>query len=509
MFFISDNLNKSILDPIHGLIKMTDEERKIISHELFNRLRKIKQNTFLYYVFPSANHTRFEHSIGVMHLASEMFLNSFHNASSIKSKQEKYQIEGQPNILGVKTLDQKEFEEAFLDLRIAALLHDIGHGPMSHLFDIYAPTNKDFIKMVKYDRNLEIENEELNKKLAMAFESVLNKNEKMEGHVEHEFVSYYFAAKVLKEINFPSARIMRILTIMNEELDLASFFIRRNQQNYNIIPFLNQIVAGAPLDCDRMDYLLRDSYFTGVKYGTYDLNRLLKSLLPYIDNEKKIIRLGIKKSGLPAIENFIQARYELYVQVYFHKTNQACNTMLTHATRDLDKGTFVKCDNSKDFVQTYLNLSDEQFLNLVKHEVKDKDDKETIDDLLNRRLWKRIVEIFPEEGMMRHKDIEKKIEEIKQLVLEKYPHLKPFLEKSMIANNPLKDLDKEKAVLLIKDENEDYIIANHDNWIHKSVIFNALSNKYLVGRVYLKADTGDEKGKKIYRTIKQDVQNLL
>ena len=84
-----------------------------------------------------------------------------------------------------------------------------------------------------------------------------------------------------------------------------------------------------------MDYLLRDSYFTGVKYGSYDLNRLLKSLLPFIDSEKKEVRLGIKKSGLPAIENFLQARYELYVQVYYHKTNQACNTMLKHATRGI------------------------------------------------------------------------------------------------------------------------------------------------------------------------------
>jgi hypothetical protein len=74
MLLLSDKLNKSILDPIHGLIKMTETEMKIISHPLFNRLRRIKQNTFLYCVFPSANHTRFEHSIGVMHLASEMFL---------------------------------------------------------------------------------------------------------------------------------------------------------------------------------------------------------------------------------------------------------------------------------------------------------------------------------------------------------------------------------------------------------------------------------------------------
>jgi uncharacterized protein len=94
MLLLSDKLNKSILDPIHGLIKMTETEMKIISHPLFNRLRRIKQNTFLYYVFPSANHTRFEHSIGVMYLASEIFLNAFNNSCTLKNKQSRYNISG-------------------------------------------------------------------------------------------------------------------------------------------------------------------------------------------------------------------------------------------------------------------------------------------------------------------------------------------------------------------------------------------------------------------------------
>ncbi|MEM5018227.1 HD domain-containing protein [Metabacillus indicus] len=502
MIFIADQLNKSILDPIHGLIRMTEDEMKIISHPLFNRLRKVKQNTFLYFVFPSANHTRFEHSIGVMHLASEMFLNSFSNANTLKNKQKKYGIEGNRNILDNDYFTNQEFIDAFLNLRIAALLHDIGHGPMSHLFDQFAPKNFAFLNMVRSDDNLRFNNA-----FANSLEQIVKKDKGLEGRVEHEYVSYYFAAKVLSDIGFTDERIKIILTIMNEQLNLKTVNIKK----YNLTPFLNQIVAGAPLDCDRMDYLLRDSYFTGVKYGTYDLNRLLKSLLPFIDMEKTKIRLGIKKSGLPAIENFLQARYELYVQVYFHKTNQACNTMLSHATNELKKQghQFVDCSTVDNFIFSYLELSDEKFLGEIEGSVPNRDDKTTINELRNRKLWKRIIELFPEKENMREEDIEEQANKIVDFIKEKNSYLKPFVHKSLTSINPLKDLNGEKAVLLSKDRDENYIIAAQGDWLSDSIIFQALSIKYLVGRVYMRANTEDINEKEFFRAIKQEIYNTF
>jgi uncharacterized protein len=503
MIFVTDELNKSILDPIHGLIRMSDDEMKIISHPLFNRLRKVKQNTFLYYVFPSANHTRFEHSIGVMHLASEMFLNSFSNASTLKNKQKKYNIEGDRNILDKEFFSSKDFVEIFLNLRIAALLHDIGHGPMSHLFDEFAPINSEFISMIKSDESLKINNE-----FSIALENVIKMNGKgMENRVEHEYVSYYFAAKVLIDIGFEVDRIKEIITIMNEKLNLK---IRRIE-DYNLTPFLNQIVAGAPLDCDRMDYLLRDSYFTGVKYGTYDLNRLLKSLLPFIDSESSNIRLGIKKSGLPAIENFLQARYELYVQVYFHKTNQACNTMLSRATENLkEEGhKFVNCNSVDEFITTYLNFSDEKFLLDIEKALTNDDDKTTISELRNRKLWKRIIEFFPEEGRGRKEDIEKQINDAKEYILKKNTKLGPFVKVSFTSNNPLKDISGENAVLLNKDKDENHSIAGVNDWIKDSKIFKALSSNFLVGRVYMRANTEDDSGKDYFRNLKHEIHELF
>src|SRR5690606_34637641 len=178
---------------------------KIISHRLFNRLRRIRQNTFLYNVFPSANHTRFEHSIGVMHLASEMFLNAFHNASTHKNKQAKYKIKGNANILSIEMV--QNFEMLFFDLRIAALMHDIGHGPMSHLFDKFAPANKDFFEMIRNNDGLTIDNENLGTYLVDALERLVIKNSNLDHHVEHEFVSYYFTLIVLKDLNFSANRI--------------------------------------------------------------------------------------------------------------------------------------------------------------------------------------------------------------------------------------------------------------------------------------------------------------
>ncbi|MDI3091488.1 HD domain-containing protein [Priestia megaterium] len=485
---------------------MSEEEMKIISHPLFNRLRKIKQNTFLYFVFPSANHTRFEHSIGVMHLASEMFINSFSNAGTLRIKQKKYGIGGNKNILDIAHFKNEDFITAFLDLRIAAILHDIGHGPMSHLFDEFAPKNSDFLSMVKYDEDLGFQDE-----FAKSLENIMKEKNKdlTKNHVEHEYVSYYFAAKVLTDLGFEKTRIKRILSIMNEQLNLETINLILDGDDYNLTPFLNQIVAGAPLDCDRMDYLLRDSYFSGVKYGTYDLNRLLKSLLPFIDIERKQIRLGIKKSGLPAIENFLQARYELYVQVYFHKTNQACNAMLSHATRKLrDKNyEFVKCNTPFDFISKYLNLSDERFLDDIYGSIPDDDDKETIEDLKNRKLWKRVIEVYPESEKMRKEDIKDQIINVLNWILNKDSRLKPFVTECLNSNDPLKDLNGNKAVLLKKDTDENYTVSEEGDWIENSIIFKALSKKYLVGRVYMRVKE-DEQGKNLFRSLKQEIKKL-
>ena len=487
---INKELENSILDPIHGLIKMTKEEFKVISHPLFNRLRFIKQNTFLYNVFPSANHTRFEHSIGVMHLASEMFNNAFYNASVLHNKRDKYKLEKSNTIFEMTSENSHELMDSYYLLRLAALLHDIGHGPMSHLFDKFAPEKVEFLNVIRNDQAIEF-SDILVEKL----------DELITGQkVEHEHVSLYFSAIILSEIGIQVENIKKVLTIMNGKIELAD--IKCN--NMNITIFLHQIVAGAPLDCDRMDYLLRDSYFTGVKYGIYDLNRVLKSLLPFIHDNK--LKLGIKKSGLPAIENFLQARFGLFQQVYFHKTNQACNLMLEKSTEELldSAESFVKCSSVEEFKTSYLNLSDEKFLDLLESKL-EKDNLITIKELRQRKLWKRLIEVYPEDGANREEDIDAKLTEIEKLLNEKDQLRQGFYTKKVIVNRPLKDMNGTEAVLISKDVDNNYNLVKDSNWINDSKIFKALSYKDIIGRIYLRVDSSGENEKESFRTLKREI----
>ncbi|MBL3525075.1 HD domain-containing protein, partial [Serratia plymuthica] len=140
-----EKLIGKILDPIHGIIRITDIEKKVIDHPLFQRLRNIRQNTFLYKVFPSAVHSRFEHSIGVMHLSYEILKNLALNTARYKKKD--YE---QGNLY---TKINNTSDNDIQNLRLAALLHDIGHGPLAHQFDDFALTKEEFDKhLVEDDR---------------------------------------------------------------------------------------------------------------------------------------------------------------------------------------------------------------------------------------------------------------------------------------------------------------------------------------------------------------------
>ena len=124
-----DNYYGSVLDPIHGDIKLSEIEKWCIAQPIFTRLRKFKQNTFLYYVFPSANHTRFEHSIGVMHLAGRIFDACKENHATGIRKIEKYSKSTESIFFDLNLLGDR-VETFYQELRLAALLHDIGHGPL-------------------------------------------------------------------------------------------------------------------------------------------------------------------------------------------------------------------------------------------------------------------------------------------------------------------------------------------------------------------------------------------
>lgn len=220
-----------IRDSIHGDLHLTDYELKLVDTVEMQRLRRIKQLGFTSLVYPGANHTRFEHSIGTLSLAD-------------------------------KLARRLELEEDVVELlRVCGLLHDIGHAPFSHVSE----------RALKH---------------------------------KHETVS--------KEIIKNSA----ITDIITEKFN-ANFITKiiDGQTKYG------KIISG-DLDVDRMDYLARDSYYTGVAYGVIDTERLLYSL-KYDENDNLIIT----QKGVQAAESTLLARYFMYPTVYQHHTTRIVNGM--------------------------------------------------------------------------------------------------------------------------------------------------------------------------------------
>src|ERR687897_750463 len=263
-----------ITDPIHKYIRFSHVEKQLIDSPAFQRLRRIRQLAGAHLVYPSAQHSRFEHSLGTMHVAG---------------------LAGE-TLLGKRYIDHTE---AIQDLRIAALLHDIGHGPFSHLFE----------EVLEYRCN--ISHEELGKKIIMQSE----------------------IADILGRYGYSAHQICRL-----------SF----GQSKVN---FMNEIISGG-LSADIMDYLPRDGLFTGAEYAKLDYHRLVSSL------EVSKNRLAINKSALNSLESMLISRYEMFKAVCVHKTVRSAEVMLLRSMISADEALGLT-DTS---LHNYLALTDEATL---------------------------------------------------------------------------------------------------------------------------------------------------
>jgi len=232
-----------INDPVHGFIEIEDGIiSELIKHPFFFRLNRIKQLGPSDYVFPGGRHTRFEHSIGAYHLACQ----------------------------AIKTLKQKGTDISREDadgVKIAMLLHDIGHGPFSHVLE----------------------------------ESLVH-------GLSHEDIT----TLLMKRLN----------ETFHGELTTAIEIFRNKHHRH----FLSELIH-SQLDLDRMDYLCRDSFYTGVREGNIGAARIIKML------DTKDNQLVVNQKGIYTIENYLMARRLMYWQVYLHKTVVAAKETLTMAIR--------------------------------------------------------------------------------------------------------------------------------------------------------------------------------
>ncbi|MGA9772889.1 MAG: HD domain-containing protein [Blastocatellia bacterium] len=315
-------------DPLHNIISLDEslpDDRlivELIDSVEFQRLRRIKQLGIAMFTYQGAEHSRFTHSIGVMHLMTRALnlLGSHHPIS----------------------------QEARVVGRAGALLHDLGHGPFSHVMEkVFRFHHEDWTRQIVLDESTEVN-------------------------------------RILR--NYDSGLPEKLASLYKHDYSPA---------------FVSQLVS-SQLDCDRMDYLLRDSLMTGAKYGIYDMEWVLHALK--IDEQSD--RVYVEAKGLYAVEEYLQARYYMFRQVYFHRTLRSAEAVLVSTlmrARELMqrdelgfrmRGSVFEKMLVGEAVSTneYLQLDDTDLTFHLKQWMRDRD--KTLADLasrfINRKLFKAI-----------------------------------------------------------------------------------------------------------------------
>jgi uncharacterized protein len=313
--------SREVRDAIHGLITLSDAEWQVIDSPAFQRLRGVGQLAMTHLVYPGARHSRFEHCIGACHVAGRL-----------------------ASVLGLKNAQ---------DVRLAALCHDLGHGPFSHVSE-------------------------------MVYEQRTGRE-----HI-HEQIS---AAIVRHHQPIRHALGDERSEWIAELLEGSGHGRRRSVER--------DIVAG-PADIDKLDYLLRDSHFCGVNYGRFDLDKLIESAraLPSLDESY----LGFHEDGIFAVEEMLLARYHMHRQVYGHKTRIGTDKMLVRAMnlgveeKLLPEKIFAPKEKlTASFVNDYLEWDDAKVIMTLLGGSKSSKSKAVMLSLISRHLVKRVARITYED----------------------------------------------------------------------------------------------------------------
>ncbi|WP_053218051.1 HD domain-containing protein [Virgibacillus senegalensis] len=320
------NEEKVFKDPVHRYIHVKDQVIwDLIGTREFQRLRRIKQLGTSFLTFHGAEHSRFNHSLGVYEIVRRILFN----------------FENRPNWNN---------DERLLCL-CAALLHDLGHGPFSHSFE----------KVFKLDH------EDFTKKIILG-DTEINKILKRVGEG--------FAQNVADVIN-------------------------KTYENKLVVSLIS-----SQIDADRMDYLQRDAYFTGVSYGHFDMERILRVMRPMED------QVVIKQTGMHAVEDYIMSRYQMYWQVYFHPVTRSAEVILSkilHRAKYLYEQNYqfkLKPIHFLSFfaedvdLEDYLRLDESIVLYYFQAWIEEKDAvlSDLCERFINRRLFK-YIEFNPNQQM--------------------------------------------------------------------------------------------------------------
>ena len=405
-------------DPIHGFIEVSEGEDKIINSKPFQRLRNIKQLAMTYLVFHGAEHTRFGHSLGVMFLVTKAF------DSAVKNGNGDYKFSD----------SKREWYKQIL--RIIALTHDLGHAPFSHASEAVFP----------------------------------------EG-LEHED----FTEKIIKETciaNFIREIGADFKAKHGSEFDITpelicDIYMGREAGEKSEFTFLKSFMD-SEMDCDKMDYLLRDSMFCGVNYGKFDIERLICSLTIYKqEGEGGRPRLAILNGGVQSFEEFVLARYFMFVQVYFHRTRRYFDIMLANALQQvLPNGRYP------DSVQEYLKWDDCRVIQSLEQ---NSDNFEACKNICCRIVYPRVFHTTPDGSNREVLDF------FKDDLYDKFGK-ENFIEDRSAGKMPHKipvksELDDERAIVIVDTDMGKCTTISDESHIIKS-----LTDKIDIRRLYVKPE---------------------
>lgn len=419
--------SKVIRDPIHGIIKIDDQiVLRILDTKPVQRLRRIKQLGTTNIVYPSAEHTRFVHSLGVYHL-SKILINKIEN-SSFNNRIDEYDK---------------------LVVSLSALLHDVGHGPFSHLFEIV-------LKKIKY--KYFVKHEEWSKRIITndpGISVILNE----------------YGQSLKKDI------VDSITTIYKPDI-------------------LSSIIS-SQFDVDRFDYMLRDSYMTGVFYGKFDIDWILHSLtlVEINHSDKNEVKFSIDaRRGLSSLEHYLLGNLNLYQHVYFHKTCLSANVMiesiLHRALYLLKNGDNIGikntaldkiCKDEELEISDYLSLTDSVFYTWFDYWANEGNDK-ILKDLSSRFIHRNLF----------------KSKDVTSMDKESYIELKERIEKKLIE----KDLNPE---FYLKFANPDRTVYNP---VLEKEIYITKTTGDTIPYSRIIEDDGHEISKEIIRKTKYKIELL-
>jgi hypothetical protein len=305
-----------VRDPLHGAIRVEPAELLLIDHPAFQRLRHVRQLGFSEMSFPGATHTRYLHSLGTMEVATRAFDAMFNRW------------------IFATPANRNRFRQM---VRLAALLHDLGHTPLSHAAEFAMPSVGELGLAPRLPRT-----------------GVAADQQATHEHMTLRFLlDSSFSQSLEEAFPIPAAAVAGLI---DTDLEVEEGTYQDGDQDYR--PVLSQLVS-SELDADRMDYLARDSYFSGVQYGHVDMDWIVRSLRPHaVDGQ---IHLSLDGRALYTLEHLLLARYHMFLMVYFHYRSVAYEQLLREFLADGGDGYRIPSDPD-----AYVEFDDAHLLGVLR-----------------------------------------------------------------------------------------------------------------------------------------------